>query len=238
VTHHGQPVVLGFVRDITERKRAEEAAQASLREKEILLREIHHRVKNNMQVISSLFNLQSEHIQDENARRMLKEGQLRIRSMALVHEKLYRSRDLSKIDFADYLQSLAEHLFQFFRVDADRIRLETDLEGVPLNINSAVPCGLLATELITNALKHAFPGERKGAVGIRLHRRESGLVELRVADDGVGFPEAVDFRNTESLGLQIVNLLIGQLEGTIELERKEGTAFTISFRELQYKPRA
>ena len=182
----GQSATLNFANDITERKRAEEAVQASLQEKEILLREIHHRVKNNMQVISSLFNLQAGHIKDENARRMLKEGQLRIRSMALVHEKLYQSRDLSRVDFANYLRSLSAHLFQFFKVDAGRIRLETDLEDVHLDINSAVPCGLLVSELISNALKHAFPGDRKGTVGIGLQRRKDGIVELRVADDGVG----------------------------------------------------
>ena len=229
----GKPATLNFLTDITERKRAEDAVQASLREKEILLREIHHRVKNNMQIISSLFNLQAGHIKDEDARKMLKEGQLRIRSMAIVHDKLYQSSDLSKIDFADYLRSLSVHLFHFFMVEADRIRLETDLEDIHLDINSAVPCGLLVTELMTNALKHAFPGDRKGVVGIRIRRREDGIVELRVADDGVGFPEAVDFRHTESLGLQIVSLLVGQLEGTIELDRKKGTAFTIAFRELE-----
>ena len=229
--------LLGISEDITERKRAEEAIQASLREKEILLREIHHRVKNNMQIISSLFNLQAGHVKDKDARRMLKEGQLRIRSMALVHEKLYQSRDLSKIDFADYLRSLSDHLFRFFRIDAGRIRLETDLEQVHLDINSAIPCGLLVTELMTNALTHAFPGKRNGVIGIRLLQGEGGIVELRVTDDGVGFPEAVDFRHTESLGLQIVSLLVGQLEGTIELDRKGGTAFTIAFRELGYKAR-
>jgi PAS domain S-box-containing protein len=218
-------------RDITERKRAEEAVQASLREKEILLREIHHRVKNNMQVISSLFNLQAASITADNARRLLKEGQLRIRSMALVHEKLYQSRDLSKIDFADYLRSLSDHLLQFLKVETDRIRLETDLENVPLGINSAVPCGLLATELITNSIKHAFPAGRKGAIRLGLRRRPDCSVELRVADDGVGIPETLDFRSTESLGLQIVTLLVDQLEGTIELDRKEGTAYTIVFRE-------
>jgi PAS domain S-box-containing protein len=232
----GKPVrMIGAMQDITGRIQSEKAVRASLREKEILLREIHHRVKNNMQVISSLFNLQAGHIKDETARRMFKEGQLRIRSMALVHEKLYQSGDLSKINFADYLRSLVEHLFQFFRVGAERIRLETDLEDVSLDVNSAVPCGLLVSELITNALKHAFPGDRKGVVRIGLHRGEAGTVELRVTDDGVGFPEAMDFRSTESLGLQIVTLLVGQLEGTIELDRENGTAFTVAFRKLGRK---
>jgi PAS domain S-box-containing protein len=224
---------------IEDQKLTQEALQASLREKEILFREIHHRVKNNMQIISSLFNLQAGHVKDKDARRMLKEGQLRIRSMALVHEKLYQSRDLSKIDFADYLRSLSDHLFQFFRIDAGRIRLETDLEHIHVDINSAVPCGLLVTELITNALKHAFPGDRKGVIGISFHRKEDGggAIELRVADDGVGFPGAVDFLSTETLGLQIVSLLVGQLEGTIKLDRESGTAFTVVFRELGYKVR-
>jgi PAS domain S-box-containing protein len=234
----GKPVrMIGAMQDITERIRSEKAVQASLREKEILLREIHHRVKNNMQIISSLFNLQAGHIKDESARRMLKEGQLRIRSMALVHEKLYQSRDLAKIDFADYLRTLSDHLFLFFQVGSDRIRLEPDLEHVHLDINTAVPCGLLVSELITNALKHAFPAGRKGVIGIRLRRRKDSTVELRVADDGVGLPEALNFRCAESFGLQIVDLLVGQLEGTIELDRTKGTAFTIVFRELGYKTR-
>jgi len=223
--------------DITEQKRAEEAVQAALREKEVLLREIHHRVKNNMQVISSLFNLQAGHIKDEEARRILKEGQTRIRSMGLIHEKLYQSRDLSKIDFSAYIRSLLVHLFHAYRIDANQVRLETELEDVHLDINAAVPCGLLVNELISNALKHAFPEGRKGAVKIGLRRRDDGAVELRVADNGVGFPEKLDFRRTESLGLQIVNLLIGQLDGTIELERKRGTAIVIAFQESGRKPK-
>jgi PAS domain S-box-containing protein len=225
------------VLDISERKRAEEAVQAALREKEVLLKEIHHRVKNNMQVISSLFNLQAAHIKDEEARRILKDGQTRIRSMGLVHEKLYQSRDLSKIDFSDYMRSLLVHLFHAYSIDVNQIRLETELEDVRLDINAAVPCGLLVNELISNALKHAFPEGRKGVVKIGLRRREDGAVELRVADNGVGFPEKLDFRRTESLGLQIANLLIGQLEGTIKIERKRGTAVVIAFQESGLKPK-
>ena len=235
----GRPLGLrGAIIDITERKQAEDSVQTALREKEILLREIHHRVKNNMQVISSLFNLQAGQITAENARRVLKEGQLRIRSMALVHEKLYQSRDLSKIDFADYLRSLAAHLFHFYRVEAGRIRLETThLEPVYLSVNSAVPSGLLVNELVSNSLKHAFPADRKGTVEIGIRRDEDGRVELRVADDGVGLPGSLDFRRTESLGLQIVNLLADQLGGTIELGDGNGTDIRISFREPEDRPK-
>jgi two-component sensor histidine kinase len=226
-----------FARDITERKLAENATQSALREKETLLREIHHRVKNNMQIISSLFNLQAGHIMDEEARRLLKEGQLRIRSMALIHEKLYKSRDLSTIDLASYIQSLLAYIIHFYKVDTRQIQLATDLEEVSLDINSAMPCGLLLNELISNALKHAFPGGRKGTVTIGLRREKDGTVELRIADDGVGIPEAMDFRATESLGLQIVNLLVEQLEGTIKLDKEKGTSFTVNFHELRYVPR-
>ncbi len=229
--------LVGSVHDITARKMMEDAVRASLREKEILLREIHHRVKNNMQVISSLLNLQADHVADADARRMLKEGQLRIRSMALIHEKLYQARDLSKVEFASYIQSLTAHLFKFFKVDPGQVRLESDLEDVRLDINTAVPCGLLFNELISNVLKHAFPGGRKGTVRIRLWREKDGGLKLRVADDGVGIPQALDYRRAESFGLQIVDLLIGQIEGKVELDRTNGTDFTVSFRELGYKPR-
>ncbi len=228
---------LVFVRDVTARKRTEEAVKASLREKETLLREIHHRVKNNMQVISSLLNLQAGHVEDADALRMLKEGQNRIRSMALIHEKLYQSPDLSTIDFASYLQSLARHLFLFFQIDPARIRLETELEDIRLDINSAMPCGLLVNELVSNALKHAFPGGRKGVVKIGLKRGPDGRLELRIADDGVGLPPGFDFRHSRSFGFQIVDLLVSQLEAEIAHDGRTGTALAVTFRELHYKKR-
>jgi two-component sensor histidine kinase len=219
------------------RKRAAAAMENSLREKEALIKEIHHRVKNNMQVISSMLNLQATATNNEECRGILKGARTRIRAMSLVHEKLYQSQNLVNIDLGEYIQNLADHLFHAYQVKPDQIRLEMEFEKVPLDINSSVPCGLLLNELISNALKHAFPKYRKGVLKIGLRRGVENRVELRVADDGVGFPEGFDFRKADTLGLQIVNLLMGQLEATIELDRKNGTAFTVTFRELSYKPR-
>jgi len=148
-----------------------------------------------------------------------------------------QSRDLSKIDLAGYIQGLAVHLFHVYLVDHEQVRLETEFEEVALDINSAIPCGLILNELISNALKHAFPNGRTGVIRIGLKRGAGGAVELRVADDGVGFPEETDFRQAESFGLQIVNLLVHQLEATIDLDRANGTAFIVTFRELKYAPR-
>ncbi len=234
----GGPVCRFVVSDITGRKRAEDALQASLREKETLVREIHHRVKNNMQVISSLLSLQAATLKDEDSRRILKEGQLRIRAMALIHEKLYQASDFSRIDFASYLKSLGVYLSQFYKIDAERVRWETDLEEVSLDISSAVPCGLLFNELVSNAFKHAFPNGRRGTVRIRLRQEKDGTVDLRIADDGVGLPPELDFAHTESLGLQIVNTLIGQIGGTITHDGSKATAFTIRFKELEARARA
>ena len=190
----GRPATLNFLTDITDRRKVEDATLASLREKEIMLREIHHRVKNNMQVVSSLFNLQSGYTLNEECRAILKKGQTRIQAMSLVHEKIYRSRDLGRIDLAAYIQSLAAQLFIAFEVDPDQVRLETDFEDVSLDLNSSVPCGLILNELISNALKHAFPGGRKGSIRIGLKHGPDNAIILRVADDGIGFPKDLDLR--------------------------------------------
>jgi PAS domain S-box-containing protein len=227
--------ICGIAHDTTERKRMEDALRLSLQEKEVLLKEIHHRVKNNMQIISSILNLQAGSVKDPAALECLRESQRRIRSMALVHEKLYRSSDFSRIDFGEYVRSLVTALFQSCRTDSNRVRLDCKAEDVFLDINTAIPCGLVANELIVNALKHAFPEGRSGVIKTRL--RPLGKDEYRfvISDNGVGFPKDLDFRNTESLGMQLVTLLVGQLDGTIDLKRKGGTTFDIVFKEQKKK---
>lgn len=222
------------VRDITEQQQAEEQIKSSLHEKEVLLREIHHRVKNNLQIISSLLNLQSQHVEDSKALEMFTESRLRVRSMAMVHEKLYRSDDLSRVDFKDYVRSLSYHLFQMYGVTPDKVTLDMDIEDVLLDINTAIPCGLLVSELISNALKHAFPEGRTGAVTVKMKPIENGDIELRVSDNGVGLEGGLDIKNTESFGLQLVDMLTEQLQGTLSIDRNGGTTFTIRFQDLSF----
>jgi PAS domain S-box-containing protein len=219
--------------DITERKRAVEQIKASLREKEILLREIHHRVKNNLQIISTLLYLQSGYIKDKEAFEMFKESQNRLKSMALIHDKLYQFKDLGKIDIAEYIRELATDLFHSYGVKPDGVKLKIDVHEVLLGVDTAIPCGLIINELVSNSLKHAFLDGREGTIRIELLRsvNENTFI-LIVSDNGVGFPKDLDFRNTETLGLQLVITLVEQLKGTIELDRSRGTEFTITFAEV------
>jgi two-component sensor histidine kinase len=216
---------------LQERMRADEALRASLREKEVLLREIHHRVRNNMQVISSLLNLQVERVKDGAVKEILKESQNRIRSIALVHERMYNSTDLARVDFSGYIPMLYGHLGHVLGIQAERIKETFQLESVFLGVDLAIPCGLILTELISNSMTHAFPGGRKGTLRIELRRDAAGLIRLVVADDGAGLPPNLDFRKTESLGLQIVNMLAEQIGAQVELLTKGGTRFTLTFRE-------
>lgn len=215
--------------DITERKRAEEQIKASLREKEVLLKDIHHRVKNNMQIILSLLRLQSEHVKDESDLEMFHDCQSRVMSMTLVHTKLYQSDDLAEVDFADYIQSLAVHLFSMYGVSLATPKLNIEIKDVSLGIGAAIPCGLIITELISNSLKYAFPEGKKGEIKIAMHPLKGNEIELVVSDDGIGFPKDFDFRDSESLGMQLVVALVQQLKGTIELGRSTGTEFKIKF---------
>jgi PAS domain S-box-containing protein len=215
--------------EVAERKRVERQMLSSLQEKEVLLKEIHHRVKNNLQIISSLLSLQSEKISGQDPVRTFRESQDRIRSMALIHEKLYQARDISRVDFAEYARSLTAYLSRSY-VSGPGIEIVIDIEDVSLDIDLAIPCGLIINELVSNSLKYAFPDGRHGEIRIGLSRAGNGYT-LVVADNGAGLPPGLDFRDTPSLGLQLVNTLVGQLEGTIELLRGTGTAFRISFRE-------
>ena len=218
-------------RDITERKQAEEKIKKSLVEKEVLLREIHHRVKNNMQIISSLLGLTSGTIHEQKYIEMFRDSQDRINSMSLIHEKLYCSRDFVKIDFNEYLRELANSLFKSHGI-TDLIELKIYIENVSLGIDHAIPCGLIINELFTNSLKYAFPGARRGEIKISLQLNDENMNELIVGDNGVGIPEDVDFRKTESLGLRLVTILVeNQLNGKIDLDRSDGTEFKIKFRE-------
>ena len=215
--------------ELGERWLAEQRIKASLGEKEVLLKEINHRVKNNLQLISSLLSLQSGRIVEEEAREGFKESQNRVSSMALIHEKLYESEDLARIDFVEYIRHLAPNLFHAYGVDSDAIKLKLSVDEVALGVDTAIPCGLIINELISNSLKHAFPGGRKGEISITLRSQEGDKLTLALRDNGVGLPKDLDFRNTPSLGLQLVNTLTDQLGGTIELSGNGGAEFTITF---------
>jgi PAS domain S-box-containing protein len=219
---------IGSVIDITERKRTEEELQASLREKEVLLKEVHHRVKNNLQLVASLLHLQSDQLKDPEDQTLFEDIQNRVKSMAIIHESLYGTGDLAHFNFARYIGTLSTHLLHAYRAETSHIRLHTELEDLAFDVDTAVPCGLILNELLTNALKYAFPDGRTGDIHIGL-RAEAGHVTLRVHDTGVGFPEDLDFQNTDSLGLQLVGMLTEQLGGTIALARERGTTFTVTF---------
>jgi PAS domain S-box-containing protein len=220
--------LVGISRDITAQKKAQMALQASLREKEVLLKEIHHRVKNNMQVISSMLRLQSNYIEDPKTLELFNESQNRVRSMALIHEQLYRSNDLSHIDFGTYVRTLTGQVARSYESKAN-INLVVEADGIALGVDAGIPCGLIINELVSNAFKHAFRGRDSGTIQVRMYHEDDRIV-LRVRDDGVGFPKEVDFHNTESLGMQLVTTLTDQLDGTIELVSEgQGTEFVITF---------
>lgn len=219
----------GIVRDITERNLAEEKIKASLEEKEVMLREIHHRVKNNMQIMSSLLRLQSGKIKDKRILEIFKTSQSRIRSMAFIHESLYQSEDLARIDFSDYTRRVTTHLFSLYGARTAPINYKVEVKDVFLDINTAIPCGLIINELVTNSLKHAFPDDRRGEILVKMRADKRGKHILIVKDTGIGFPEELDFRETETLGMQLVADLVIQIEGSIKLNREGGTTFTIVF---------
>ncbi len=238
----GEVHLQGVILDITEHKKAEDAL---LQMEEIRKKEIHHRIKNNLQVISTLLYLESGNFTDENVVEAFRDSQHRVKSMALVHEKLYQSEDMVSVDFADYIKNLTDYLFQSYSLGNGKVSLKLDVEKVFLGMDTAVPLGIIINELVSNSLKHAFTRGKEGEIYIELRRSESAHCErtdfkgaarnkedkltLIVRDNGRGFPEKLDFRNTISLGLQLVTTLVDQIEGEIELDRSRGTGFEISF---------
>ena len=226
----------GILVDITELKDAENKIKASLKDKEVLLKEVHHRVKNNMQIISSLLNLQIDYLNNEDAIDVLKESQNRVKSMAMIHEKLYLSEDLTQINFADYIQNLVSNLFYSYNIKESQIKPIIKIEDVNLNIETAIPCGLIINELISNCLKYAFPNQMKGEIIITLKSIEDKF-ELVISDNGIGLPEKININKIKTLGLLLVNSLTEQIDGKISIYKKDGTQFKIIFKELEYKER-
>jgi PAS domain S-box-containing protein len=235
ITIKGKKVLQGIFRDVTDRKQAEKRIAESLREKETLLRELYHRTRNNMQVISNLIDLQALSINDKKIVELFKETQSRIKSMALVHEKLYQSKDLSNVNLKDYINELVNTLLTSYQISRDTIVLKLDIDNISVSIDAAIPSGLIVNELMSNSLKYAFPGDRQGEISIMLHKNEKGEIELYFSDNGIGFPKGFDINNPKSLGLKLVkNLTEKQLEGKVELRTNQRTEFLIKFKEPQY----
>ena len=218
-----------ILRDVSETRGVERTLRAALREKEILLREVHHRVKNNLQVVSSLLSLQSRATRDEEVRRAFEESQNRIQSMALIHEQLYESVDFADVDFPEYIRQLSQRLFRSYQIRPGKVTLETSVGDVRLGVDVAVPCALIVNELLSNSLKYAFPNDASGVISIGVETMPDGSIVLAVADNGVGLPPEVGFWSTKTLGLRLVRSLVRQLDGEIELSGPPGTALRIRF---------
>jgi PAS domain S-box-containing protein len=229
VTIEGGDVYTVILRDVTERRNAEKKIAESLREKEALLREIHHRVRNNLQVIYSLLGLQSRATADARLRKAFQESQDRIQAMALLHQSLHESGHLSKISFSQYVEQLCGHLFRSWGAARERVRLVMSVSGIPLSLDVAVPCGLIINELVSNSLNYAFPDGREGEIRIELHDAGDSLVRLIVEDNGVGFPPAQDPKSATSLGLRLVRSLAEQLSATFELNSHRGVEARLTF---------
>lgn len=230
--------IWGVQRDVTEKKKAEEALRRSLMEKEILLKEIHHRVKNNLQIVTSLLKLQSSYVNDENVKRLFMESQNRVQSMSMIHQKLYQTKDLSHIEFREYVETLTTHLQHSFGVLTDRVNICADVKNIVMSIDNAIPAGLIINELVSNSLKHAFPDGRSGEIFISIAYDEfNSEYWLVVRDNGTGMPENFDINNATSFGLKLVSTLVSQMEGTIEIFTKSGTEHRIIFKSADYKDR-
>ncbi|WP_048191065.1 PAS domain S-box protein [Methanobacterium sp. SMA-27] len=227
--------IMAIISDFTDRKVAENQLKTTIKEKEVLLREIHHRVKNNMQIISSLLNLQTQHVEGEETINVLKESQGRVKSLAMIHEKLYQSPNFTDINFKEYIRKLVSDIFYSYGISTGTIESVLNIEDINISIDTAIPLGLIINELVTNSVKYAFP-KCKGTITLKLKSSKEQM-ELTIADDGIGIPEDTDIENTETLGLQLVKNLINQLDGTLKLNTDKGTEFKIKFKEVKYKER-
>src|SRR5690606_5239784 len=205
----------------------------SLKEKEILLKEVHHRVKNNLQVISSILNLQSSYIEDENTLNILRESQNRIKSMSFIHESLYQTKNFSSINFSDYIVNLTKNLVHSYQITSGNIEFDYEVEKLDLELDQAIPCGLIVNELVSNSLKYAFPNEAKGRLKLKLSEKKD-LIYLGIEDNGIGLPKDFDHENTNTLGLQLVMTLVEQLDGNMELKSQKGTNYLITFERLNH----
>jgi len=218
---------IGF--DITENKKNEERITQSLKEKEVLLKEVHHRVKNNMQVISSILNLQSSYVKDTYALNLLKECQNRIKSMAFIHESLYQTKNFEAVNFSEYITTLTKNLVHTYSINSKKIKLILTLDKLFLNLDSSIPCGLIINEIVSNSLKYAFPDNRDGIIFVTL-KVDNNNVRIEAGDNGIGIPSHIDVKHTETLGLQLVDTLVEQINGTLTLDRNRGTKFIIEFK--------
>lgn len=224
--------VLDLEKENKMRKQAEEQALTSLREKELLIHEIFHRTRNNMQIICALLDLQSEYSKDERMLKLFKETGNRIKSMALVHDKLYESKDLSRINLKSYIEDITERLFKANQTNPEKVSVKIKADDVSLTIDSAIPCGLVINEIIANSLKHAFPEDRKGEIRIDLHSTEEREIVLMMADNGIGIPKDLELENAKTLGIQIIiNLVTNQLKGKVDINRDNGLEYLIKFKE-------
>lgn len=231
IDSHEETLILSSIVDITERRNASDKLKQALSEKEMLLKEVYHRVKNNLQVVSSLINLQAGNVNNAETADLLKQSADRIKAMALLHEKLYHSKDLARIDFNDYIRSLVDHLLFGYGAHSDKVTLNMKVDKVFLGVDTAIPCGLIINELLSNALKHAFPGDRHGEINITFTQNQ-GEYSLTITDNGIGFPSELDFKKSSSLGLQLVDTLTNQLMGRMSLDRANGSTFTLRFTEI------
>ena len=228
--------ILGIAVDITKQKNVENRIKSSLKEKNVLLQEIHHRVKNNMQIISSLLNLQIKYVHDEEAVNVLQESQNRVKSLAMIHEKLYMSKDLTKINFVDYVQSLVSNLFYAYNIEKTHIQPILQIEDINLNMETAIPCGLIISELVSNSLKYAFPNKKSGEIRVSL-KSQKDTYKLLISDNGIGLSNGIELNNAQTLGLKLVYILTDQIDGKVTIYREQGTQYKITFKELTYKER-